>query len=145
MVGLPAHQPTCFDRQKIISVPFIKETSMVAWNDYKQMARARGSLAKELYVVVTTPVKPLEQVKAVLPDHLAYQDAQEAAGNLALAGPLSDKSGDSMQGEGLIVYQTASLEAAIKLADADPMHATGTREYTIRRWMLNEGTLRPTT
>jgi uncharacterized protein len=79
----------------------------------------------------------------MLADHLAYQDEQEAAGNLALAGPLSDLSGENMQGEGLIVYRAASLEAATKLAQDDPMHATNTREFTIRRWLLNEGTLKP--
>ncbi len=116
---------------------------MVAWSDYKQHARARGSLALELFVVISTPLKPSDAVKAVLPDHLAYQAEQEAAGNLALAGPLSDLSGNNMEGEGLIVYQVKSLRLATEIAQNDPMHLTKTRKFTIRRWLLNEGCLKP--
>ena len=36
---------------------------MVAWSDYKKQAQERGSLALELFVVVTTPVADLESVK----------------------------------------------------------------------------------
>ena len=39
----------------------------------------------------------------------------------------------------MIVYRAKSMQAAIALADTDPMHASGTREYTIRRWLVNEG------
>ena len=112
---------------------------MVAWAEYKKAAQERGSLALELYVVVSTPEKPPEDVKAVLPDHLAYQGEQEKLGNLALAGPLSDPSGEQMQGTGMIIYRAESLDAAKAIADADPMHQSGTREYTIRRWLVNEG------
>ena len=116
---------------------------MVAWSDYKHQARARGSFALELFVVISTPVKPPEAVKTILPDHLAYQAEQETAGNLALAGPLSDLSGDNMEGEGLIIYRAKSLRAANEIAKRDPMHLTKTRKFTIRRWLLNEGCLRP--
>ena len=84
---------------------------MVAWVDYKAAARERGALALELYVVESTPVEP-ERLKDILPAHLAYQAEQEAAGTLAFAGPLSDESGEQMEGRGLIVYRAASLEAA---------------------------------
>lgn len=114
---------------------------MVAWNEYKTAARDRGSLALELFVVVTTPLSSPENVKAVLPDHLAYQAQQEAAGNLVFAGPLSDLSGEEMRGEGMIIYRAESLQAARKLADADPMHLQGVREYVIRKWLVNEGSL----
>ncbi|MBZ0129128.1 MAG: YciI family protein [Rhodobacteraceae bacterium] len=116
---------------------------MVAWKDYKQQARERGSLALELYVVISTPAKPPEIVKSFLAEHLAYQDQQEAAGALALAGPMSDLSGEHMQGEGLIVYRAGSLAAARDIAENDPMHSSGARTFTIRRWLLNEGTLKP--
>lgn len=114
---------------------------MVAWSDYKSAAQKRGSLALELYVIESTPVKAPDELKKILPDHLAYQAEQEHLGNLAFAGPLSDLSGEQMNGSGLIVYRAQSLEDARALADADPMHATQTREYTLRRWMINEGSL----
>jgi uncharacterized protein YciI len=114
---------------------------MVAWNDYKAQAKARGALALELYVAHSTPAKAPEDVKASLPDHLAYQAGLERAGKLAFAGPMSDETGDHMEGVGLIIYRAASLEEARALADADPMHQTGARSYVMRRWMINEGSL----
>ncbi len=114
---------------------------MPAWTDYKRAAEERGSLALELYVVASTPAKPPEEIRATLPAHLAYQAEQEKAGALVLAGPLSDLTGKQMQAEGLIVYRAPSLEAARALAEADPMHASGARTFTIRRWLVNEGAL----
>jgi len=112
---------------------------MPAWSEYKQAAKERGSLALELYVVVSTPVKPPEELRANLPAHLEYQAKQEEAGRLVMAGPLSDATGELMEGVGMIIYRAESLEAATKLTEADPMHKLGTREFTIRRWLVNEG------
>jgi len=112
---------------------------MVAWTEYKSAAKERGSLAFELYVAHSTPAAPPEQLKEHLPSHLAYQASLEAAGSLAFAGPLSDLSGDHMEGMGMIVYRARSLEEAKSFAEADPMHSSGTRTYSLRRWMINEG------
>lgn len=114
---------------------------MVAWPDYKKEAKSRGALALELYVTTTTPAGEPKDVKASLPEHLAYQAELERAGALALAGPMSDESGAHMHGMGLIVYRAESLEAARALADNDPMHKSGARTYVMRRWMINEGSL----
>lgn len=112
---------------------------MPAWAEYKQAAVERGSLALELYCVVSTPVKSPEVLRQHLPAHLAYQAEQEAQGHLVMAGPLSDFTGEQMEGVGMIIYRAESLAAATELAEADPMHATGTREFSIRRWLVNEG------
>lgn len=114
---------------------------MVAWADYKAQAKARGALALELYVAHSTPAKGADDVKASLPDHLAYQAELERAGQLAFAGPMSDETGDHMQGVGLIIYRADSLEAARALAEGDPMHKSGARSFVLRRWMINEGSL----
>lgn len=114
---------------------------MVAWADYKKEAKSRGALALELYVAMSTPAKEPQDVKASLPDHLAYQAELERAGSLAFAGPMSDETGEHMQGMGLIIYRAESLEAARALAEGDPMHASGARTYVLRRWMINEGSL----
>lgn len=111
------------------------------WADYKQQAKSRGALARELYVAQSTPAMAPEDVKAALPDHLAYQAQLEAQGALAFAGPMSDETGDLMQGMGLIIYRADSLGAARALAAADPMHSSGARTFTMRRWMINEGSV----
>lgn len=114
---------------------------MVAWTDYKANAKSRGALALELYVATSSPAKAAEDVKASLSDHLAYQAELERAGALAFAGPLSDESGEHMQGSGMMVYRAESLEAARALAEDDPMHKSGARSFVLRRWMINEGSL----
>lgn len=112
---------------------------MVAWADYKSQAKERGALALELYAAVSTPAKAPEDVKANLADHLAYQAELERAGKLAFAGPMSDETGEHMQGIGLIIYRADNLEAARALAEGDPMHKSGARSFVLRRWMINEG------
>ena len=114
---------------------------MVAWADYKAEAKSRGALALELYVVHSTPAKAPEDVKAALPDHLAYQAELERAGKLAFAGPMSDETGEHMQGMGLIIYRAENLDAARALAEGDPMHKSGARSFVLRRWMINEGSI----
>ena len=32
-----------------------------------------------------------------------------------------------------------SREAAVAIAERDPMHARGARTFTVRPWMINEG------
>ena len=112
---------------------------MPAWNEYKKAAKERGSLALEMFVVESTPAKAPEDVQANLPAHLEYQRSQEIAGTLAFAGPLSDATGELMQGTGMIVYRAESMEAARKIADGDPMHSSGARSYILRKWLINEG------
>ena len=114
---------------------------MVTWTDYKSDAKARGALALELYVAHSTPAMAPEDVRASLPDHLAYQAGLERAGHLAFAGPMSDETGEHMPGVGMIVYRADSLEDARALAEGDPMHKSGARTYKLRRWMINEGSL----
>lgn len=114
---------------------------MPAWEEYKKTAQERGSLAHELYVVISEPVAAPEIMKEQLPAHLAYQSEQENNGTLVMAGPLSDSTGELMQGMGLIIYRAASLEAARKIAEADPMHSSGARKFVIRSWLVNEGNL----
>ena len=111
------------------------------WNGYKENARSKGVLGKELFMIHTKPVVRREQLLEILGDHLAYQEKLEAEGILFVAGPLADKEGAEWSGEGLIVYAAESLAKAREIAEADPMHSTGRREFTIRPWLLNEGGL----
>lgn len=112
---------------------------MPEWDVYKAEARERGALAFELFVVQSTPAKAPEDLKANLPAHLDYQGMLETKGALVFAGPMSDETGTQMQGMGLIIYRAGSMHEARALAEADPMHASGARSYTLRKWMINEG------
>ncbi len=112
---------------------------MVAWKEYKAIAQERGALAFEVYVAESTPEKSPEEVKAALPDHLAYIRSLETSGQLLVAGPVSDASGEEMQGAGMLVLRAGSMEDARKLAENDPMHLSGARKFTLKKWLVNEG------
>jgi len=114
---------------------------MPKWSDYKKVSQERGSLAFELFVVESTPAVAPEELQKILPDHLGYQNKMEQEGKLFLAGPMSDDTGEEMQGTGMIVYRAASMEDARAITEADPMHARGGRTYKLRKWLVNEGSL----
>ncbi len=114
---------------------------MPAWNEYKAQATARGALAFELYVAVSTPAKGPEDLRAVLPEHLAYIAQLEKDGVLAFSGPLSDETGGQMEGMGMMVLRAGSMDEARAFAANDPMHTTGTRTFVLRKWLVNEGGL----
>lgn len=115
---------------------------MASFSEYKQIARSRGALAFEVFVVESAPTVDPGSLQETLPAHLEYQRTLEERGALMFAGPLSDASGEAMSGGGLIVYRAGSLDEARALAEADPMHREGKRSFTLRRWLINEGSLK---
>ena len=114
---------------------------MPKWSEYKAIAKERGSLAMELFVIETAPTGDMDLLKSTLPDHLAYQANMESAGHLVMAGPVSDPTGEEMQGAGMIIYRAKDMDEAHKLAQGDPMHSTGARTFTVKKWLVNEGRL----
>ena len=96
-------------------------------------------LRKELYIVTTTPARA-EGTQEMLPAHLDYQIRLEREGKLFGAGPFYEEGGDKPSG-GFIIFYANSYEEARALADEDPMHKNGLRSYTLRKWLLNEGSL----
>ena len=114
---------------------------MPSWSQYRETAKSRGALAFELYVVETRLCKSPQEAQEILPKHLEYQKKMEDEGKLMLAGPLSDSSGEEMSGSGLIIYRASSMDEAMEFANNDPMHVLGAREFTLRRWLVNEGSI----
>ena len=114
---------------------------MPTWSEYREIARGRGALAYQLFIVNSVAEAPSERMQEILPRHLAYQKQMEAAGKLFLAGPLSDEAGVQMSGGGLIIYRAKDIEEARALAADDPMHKEGGRSFTVRAWLINEGAL----
>jgi uncharacterized protein YciI len=97
-------------------------------------------LAKRLYAVVTEPTHGPEPVRESLEAHLAYQVKLEEEGIMFAAGPFADDAEQEWTGSGMFIYRAESFAEAVKLAEADPMHSSGARSFTVRPWLLNEGT-----
>jgi uncharacterized protein YciI len=65
---------------------------------------------------------------AVVKPHHAFLDRLREQGQLELTGPFTDGSG------GAYLLRAESLEAALAIVHADPLHVTGSSELTVREW-----------
>lgn len=94
-------------------------------------------LGKEMYLVVTRPVRSPEIAKR-LSDHLAHQVELEKRGVLFAAGPLYPRGSDTPEA-GMFILRAGSFEEAEAIARTDPLHAAGLRTFTLQKWRVNEG------
>jgi uncharacterized protein len=98
------------------------------------------SLGMQLYVVTST-ANSLAAVKENLAEHRAYLRQLEERDVLFGAGPLWTDDGQYFEGDGMLIYRAASVEAATSIAQADPMHISGARTFKLRPWLLNDGSI----
>jgi uncharacterized protein len=95
-------------------------------------------LQKVLYVVLTTPIKPMSEIAPLLPVHLAYMIDLEKRGLLFASGPfLAGK--DLLPGTGMTILRARSFEEAEAIAREDPLNKSGVRTFEVRTWQMNEG------
>jgi len=110
--------------------------------EHATRARLGAFLNWELYAIETTWLRPVEEMQAYAQAHLSHQVDLERRGILFAAGPLFKPGAPRFPPEGgLIVVRAASFEEAEAIAQSDPMHRAGMRSYTIRKWIINEGSL----
>ena len=105
------------------------------------MAASAAMLQKQLYAIFTRPVSGMGPVLALLEEHLAFQVSLETDGVLYAAGPMWTDDEAHWEGDGMVVVRAASRDEAIAIAERDPMHAKGARSFTVRPWMINEGSV----
>jgi hypothetical protein len=98
-------------------------------------------LNKDLYVVFTTPTNGMGPIMENIEAHLKFQVSLEEKGIMFGAGPFWEDNETDWKGEGMVIIRANSLSAAKEIAASDPMHSSGARSFTVRPWLLNEGTL----
>lgn len=98
-------------------------------------------LQKQLYAIFTTPTGGIEPILKGLEEHLAFQMQLEREGVMYAAGPMWSDDEKEWNGDGLVVVRASSRAEAIAIAERDPMHRSGARKFTVRPWMINEGTV----
>ena len=113
----------------------------VSAKDMIEGSRSRGYLAKQLYLVSTRPVNGIGPVMENIEAHLAFQEKLEHDGIMFAAGPNWTDNEESWEGDGTVVIRAASLTDAREIAGQDPMHLSGARTFTVRPWLINEGTI----
>ena len=106
-----------------------------------ELSKERGYLAKQLYVIFTTPANGIAPVLENLQQHLDYQELLERRAVMFAAGPHWSDDEQLWDGEGMVVVRAGSFAEAEAIAQEDPMHASGARRYRVRPWLVNEGTL----
>ena len=97
-------------------------------------------LKKQLWVIISKRVAPLEDVRKHLKAHLEHQISLEKQGIMYGAGPAT-VPGENESAFGLIIIRASSSDEARRIADRDPMHLSGVRTYELYRWSMNEGRL----
>ena len=105
------------------------------------MEASKAMLQKQFYAIFTTPAGGIEPILARMEEHLAFQVSLEREGVLYAAGPMWTDDEQHWTGDGLVVVRAASLAEAAAIARRDPMHESGARAFTVRPWMINEGTV----
>ncbi|WP_198961942.1 YciI family protein [Pseudonocardia sp. MH-G8] len=112
----------------------------MTWEQLLNRSRELDLHAEQLFLIQSKPVDGFGPVEAALDEHLPYQKQLEDSGVMFAAGPVASADGAEWNGEGVFVYRAASLDEAVRLAEADPMHSRGARRFEVRAWCLNEGT-----
>lgn len=95
-------------------------------------------LQKRLYVVISTPLKPISEMVSILPEHLHYMIDLEKRGILFASGPFIAEDHE-MPGSGMAIARVDSRAEAEAIAQGDPLYKSGMRTYEIKAWQLNEG------
>ena len=89
-----------------------------------------------MYLMISTYLKPLDEVDAVRDDHYAFLDGLEAQGLVALAGRQDPPVG------GVILLNVDSRERALEIFADDPYVTSGNAEYTAIGWNPGRGSLK---
>jgi uncharacterized protein YciI len=105
------------------------------------MQASRAMLQKQLYAIFTVPAGGIEPILAQLEAHLAFQIQLERDGIMYAAGPMWSDDEREWHGDGMVVVRAGSRAEAVAIAERDPMHRSGARRFTVRPWMINEGTM----
>ncbi len=109
-------------------------------NDQSVDELRKRMLRKPLWVIMTRRVAPVEQMQRHIKAHLEHQIRLEKQGIMYGAGPAS-VPGAAEASFGLIIIRAKDEAEARRIADSDPMHSQGVRQYELYQWSMNEGRL----
>ncbi len=97
-------------------------------------------LRKKLYVLISKPLVPPDELRPHLAMHLDYMIELEKRGLLFASGPLNEADAPP-SGHGLTILRVKDAAEARRLAEAEPFFARGLRTFELKEWTVMEGTL----
>jgi uncharacterized protein len=89
----------------------MSETAVNA-QDIVSLSKREGFLAKQLYVIFTTPANGMKPVMDNIKEHLAFQVELEKNGTMFAAGPNWTDDETAWEGDGMVVIRAKSLAEA---------------------------------
>ena len=108
-------------------------------NELVALSRQSHLLALPMFVLISFPADAgIAAVAEAIPAHGEYWAKLEEEGVMFAGGPaLTGLGSDPWGGHAMFIFKAQSLAAAQAIAEADPMHASGARQYELRPWLLN--------
>ena len=82
-----------------------------------------------MFIVSLEYIRPLAEIEAALPEHIAYLERHYRAGTFLLSRRKEPRTG------GVIVMQADSREQVAQIIAEDPFHQAGVAEYHITRFV----------
>jgi uncharacterized protein YciI len=80
------------------------------------------------FLVLSNLVASREKLQQYRDKHLSYLEELKKKGQLSLAGRFADGTG------GAYILKAENINEAKDIADRDPYHSSGLRNYTIKEW-----------
>jgi|HubBroStandDraft_2_1064218.scaffolds.fasta_scaffold112515_2 uncharacterized protein YciI len=94
-------------------------------------------LHRTLFVCVSEPVAPPEEILPHIPDHLRHLVAMEKSGVLLASGPFIE--GGQVGLGAMMIIRAKNIAEARQIAGEETLHKLGLRRFTIEEWQLNQG------
>ena len=98
----------------------------------------KNFLGKELYVIVTTPVAPREELDKH-PAASTWRIRSSLKSTASCSAPGRWPAEDGARVGGMIIIRAKLVRGGARDRRRDPYHKDGLRTYTLTRWTVNEG------
>ena len=85
------------------------------------------------FVLTIEYIESMDVVEKHTPAHRAFCAELAEAGTLLMSGPFNPRTG------GMLILQADSIEAAVRLLEADPFKQHEIARYQIREWVPKAG------
>lgn len=82
-----------------------------------------------MFIVSLEYIRPLAEIEAALPEHIAYLERHYRAGTFLMSGRKQPRTG------GIILMQADSRDEVGQIIAEDPFHRAGLAEYTVTEFL----------
>lgn len=78
-----------------------------------------------MFLVLTTYIKPLDEIERLLPEHSVHLDRCYEAGKLVVSGRLEPRTG------GFMLFDVETREEVLAILDRDPFKRSACLDYRV--------------